>query len=248
MKIIISPAKTMQIAPQKLPVTAKPAYRKQTEILLKAAKQMSFSELQKMWHTGDKLTKENQERFAQMNLDQDLTAAILAYQGQVYRHIAVDRLKTAELDYLQKHLRILSGFYGIVKPLDGIVPYRLEMSNKIRVKEFDNLYDFWGDTLYQDLYADGDTIVNLASKEYSQVISKHLQSQDQLLTIEFVQEKQGKLRQLGMVSKMARGEMVRFMAEHKVEDPEQLQSFTYRNLSYSDKYSDGQNMRFIEKD
>lgn len=246
MKIIISPAKTMRVDTETIPVQQVPAYREETEKLLKVAKEMSFAKLQKMFGTSDKLTQENLERFANMDLDKDLTPAILAYEGQVYQHIDIRSLGQVELDYLQNHLRILSGFYGIVKPLDGIVTYRLEMGNKIKVGKKENLYEFWGTKLYKDLYAENDVVINLASKEYFQVISKHLKDKDRFITVEFAKIMNGKLRQLGMESKMARGEMVRFMAQNQVEELEQLHDFTFRDLHYSQEHSDDKKLVFLK--
>lgn len=248
MKVIISPAKTMQTDPATMPVTKTPAYLEQTRRLLTELKKLSFAELKKLYQASDNITLENKERFAAMNLTRDLTAAIFAYQGQVFQHIKADEMDVNELDYLQEHLRILSGFYGLVKPFDGIVPYRLEMGNKLPIDEHKNLYEFWGDALYRDLFSDEDIVINLASKEYAQVISKHLKKDDQFITVEFSKLTKGKLRQLGMMSKSGRGAMVRFMAENQVDRVENLKEFSFQDLFYSEEYSDQNTMVFLKQD
>lgn len=245
MKVIISPAKTMRQDPKAMQVNEVPPYPKQTRKLLKALQKLSFSELKELYNASDAIAELNHQRFAKMKLEEDLTAAIFAYQGQVFQHINVAEMMESELEYLQKHLRILSGFYGIVRPFDGIVPYRLEMGNKLSVGKAENLYDFWRDVLYQDLFGENDVVINLASKEYFQVISKHLKKEDQFITVEFSKKVNGKLRQLGMMSKSARGEMVRFMAEKNVEDPKELQEFRYEELKFAPEFSDDRKFVFL---
>jgi hypothetical protein len=129
------------------------------------------------------------------------------------------------LDYVQEHLRILSGFYGIIKPLDGVVPYRLEMQAKLRIENVKDLYAYWGKRLAEYLFAETDCIVNLASKEYSQCIQKYLPPAARFITCVFGEEKEGKIIEKGTLCKMARGEMVRFLAEQAAQSPEILKAF-----------------------
>jgi cytoplasmic iron level regulating protein YaaA (DUF328/UPF0246 family) len=126
---------------------------------------------------------------------------------------------------VQEHLRILSGFYGVLKPMDGAVPYRLEMQAKARVAGASNLYDFWGDSLYREVLDESRIIINLASKEYSQCIEKHLSAQDRFITCVFGELENGKVVQKGVYAKMARGDMVRYMAEIGAIAPEQLKAY-----------------------
>jgi len=147
--------------------------------------------------------------------------------------------------YVQEHLRILSGFYGILKPFDGVTPYRLEMQAKLRAGESKNLYDYWGDSLAKKLFAETDCIVNLASKEYSVCISKYLSKNVRFITCVFGEEKNGKVIEKGTKCKMARGEMVRFMAENQVTDPEQIKSFDRLNYRFDPSRSNEELFAFI---
>ena len=147
--------------------------------------------------------------------------------------------------YVQEHLRILSGFYGILKPFDGVTPYRLEMQAKLRVGECKDLYAYWGDSLAKVLFAETDCIVNLASKEYSICISKHLPANVRFITSIFGEEKDGKIIEKGTMCKLARGEMVRYMAENRIEEPEQLKAFDRRNYRFDEKRSDDKLFLFI---
>ena len=160
-----------------------------------------------------------------MDLRKCLTPAILAYDGIQYTYMAPAVFEQRYFDYVQEHVRILSGFYGSVKPMDGVVPYRLEMQAKAAVDGTKNLYDFWGDSLYREVLPGDRIIINLASKEYSKCIEKYLQPQDRFITVVFGELSNGKVVQKGVYAKMARGEMVRFAAEINAQSHEQLKAF-----------------------
>ena len=143
-----------------------------------------------------------------MDLWQNLTPALLSYDGIQYTYMAPAVFEDGQYDYVQDHLRILYGFYGVVKPLDGVVPYRLEMQAKAAVSGCKNLYDFWDDSLYWEVIDDSRIIVNLASKEYSRCIEKYLRPDDRYITCNFGELEGNKVVQKGVYAKMARGEMV----------------------------------------
>ena len=137
-----------------------------------------------------------------------------------------DRLTQGELDYLEGHLRILSGFYGLLRPFDGVVAYRLEMGAKLSVSGKKDLYAYWGDTLAQALWEESDIVVNLASQEYSRCIAAHPKPGTRLITCIFGEVRQGKVVEKGTLCKMARGEMVRCLAQQGAEEPEVMQSLS----------------------
>lgn len=150
-----------------------------------------------------------------------------------------------QYDYVQDHLRILSGFYGVVKPMDGVVPYRLEMQAKAAVSNCKNLYDFWGGSLYWEVIDDSRIIINLASKEYSGCIEKYLQPDDRYITCIFGELEGNKVVQKGIYAKMARGAMVRFMAGIHAETPEQIRDFNWSGYHYDSDRSSGSEYVFI---
>ena len=154
-----------------------------------------------------------------------LTPAILSYEGIAFQYMAPAVFEDGQFEYIQKHLRILSAFYGNLKPLDGVKPYRLEMQAKVTIGNTRNLYDYWGDLLYQSVIDDSRIIINLASKEYSKCIEKYLSPKDTYITITFCELSGEKLVTKGTYAKMARGEMVRFMAERGIENPADIQKF-----------------------
>lgn len=227
MKIILSPAKKMNVDNDVLLPTGIPVFMQETEKILSSLQSMKEGQLQKLWKCNDEIARLNIDRLSGMDLHRNLTPAILSYEGIAYRYMAASVFEDQEYDYVQNHLRILSAFYGVLKPMDGVTPYRLEMQAKLSVGEYKDLYAFWGRKLYEEVRDESRIIINLASKEYSKCISKYLTKKDRFVTVSFVEEAKGKLVTKGTYAKMARGEMVRFMAEHRVEAPEELAGFDH---------------------
>jgi len=225
MRIIISPAKKMKVDTDSLPYQDLPEFLPRTEQLCKILQSMSGEDLKKLWKCNDQIAELNIQRLLNMNLHNRLTPAVLAYEGIQYQYMAPGVFTEQAFDYVQEHLRILSGFYGILKPFDGVTPYRLEMQAKLKAGECKDLYTYWGDSLAKTLFKETDCIVNLASKEYSDCISKFLPGNVRFITCVFGEEKNGKVIEKGTMCKMARGEMVRYMAENQITDPERMKSF-----------------------
>ena len=245
MKIIISPAKKMNMDTDSLWHQDLPLFLEKTEQLKSQLQSMSYAELKALWKCNDKIAALNVERLQQMDLQKNLTPAILSYEGIQYQYMAPGVFTDDALAYIQKHLRILSGFYGVLRPFDGVVPYRLEMQAKLPIGEMKDLYGFWGDSLARHLASETDCIINLASKEYSSTISKHLPPSIRFITCVFGEWKDGKIIEKGTICKMARGEMVRFMAEQKISDPEDIKSFSRLNYQYSAEHSDHSRYVFL---
>ncbi len=190
----------------------------------------------------------NYRRLQEMNLNRRLTPALLSYEGIQYQYMAPKVFTKKEWDYVQEHLRILSGFYGVLKPLDGVIAYRLEMQAKAHVNGFKNLYEFWGHRLYQEV-SEGDRIIlNLASKEYSRCIEKYLKPEDIYITCIFGEWKKGKVIQKGTQAKMARGEMVRFMAEEGIVDVGEVRGFDRLGYQFEEEMSSEKEYVFLKSE
>ncbi|WP_298729662.1 peroxide stress protein YaaA [uncultured Subdoligranulum sp.] len=245
MKIIISPAKKMNTDPDSLPWQELPQFLEKTEQLYLVMRSMPCEALQKVWKCNDALAKLNVERLQTMNLRKNLTPAILSYEGIQYRYMAPSVFSEEQLSYVQTHLRILSGFYGLLRPFDGVTPYRLEMQAKLVAAGAKDVYSFWGDTLATALCQETDCIVNLASKEYSVCITRYLPETVRFITCVFGEEKNGKIVEKATMCKMARGEMVRFMAEKGVEKPEEIQQFDRLHFQFCPERSDATTYVFV---
>lgn len=272
MKIIISPAKKMNVDTDTFPVRKLPHFMEEANCLMNYMKKRSYGEAKKIWNCNDKIAELNYERFQHMNLEQGLTPAILSYEGIQYQYMAPLVMEEEALRFLEEHLRILSGFYGVLRPFDGVTPYRLEMQAK-----FDralscrplpeghshclneggqglhtraeagiyNLYQFWGSRLYEFLEEE-DWILNLASKEYSKCISPYIKGKMPFVTCVFGELVEGKVKEKGTLAKMARGEMVRFLAENQITDVEGVKAFRGLGYEYKEDLSDGETLVFIK--
>ena len=244
MRIIISPAKKMNRDTDSLPWRDLPVLLDKTESILAQLKSMPDEALQKLWKCNDKIAALNIERIRSMDLKSQLTPAILAYEGIQYQYMSPGVFTEVEYDYVQAHLRILSGFYGVLRPFDGVVPYRLEMQAKLTIGGHKDLYGFWSNSIAEEAIGDAKCVINLASKEYSLCISKHLPADVRFITCTFGEEKDGRIIEKGTMCKMARGEMVRFMAENRITDPEEIKKFDRLEHRFCAEKSDENNFIF----
>lgn len=209
-----------------------PALLGQAEEILMWLRAKPYKELKDLWKCNDKIAEQNFRRLEIMNLKRNLTPAILSYEGIAYQYMAPAVFEDVHLSYIEEHLRILSAFYGVLKPMDGVTPYRLEMQAKAEISGCKDLYGFWGDRLYREVCDESGIIINLASKEYSKCIEKYLTDNDSYITCVFGEAVKDKFVTKGTYAKMARGEMVRFMAENQIEDPKDLKFFDRLNYKY----------------
>ena len=176
---------------------------------------------------------------------QDNFPAILSYNGLQYNHIKAEEFKEEDYDFVNSTIRIISGLYGILKPYDGICPYRLEMQCKLDI-DGKNLYKFWGDSIYKELYKDNEEVINLASKEYSKVITPYLKDEDKFITVDFKCFHKGKIRTIATEAKMLRGEMVKYIIDKKINNSDNLKEFCYNGYNFSEEYSNENNFVFFK--
>jgi cytoplasmic iron level regulating protein YaaA (DUF328/UPF0246 family) len=230
---LLSPAKKLNFDPvtTKLDATA-PVLKTDTLELAKVAKKQSADDLKKLMHISDNLAQLNAERFKAFNLDGQSNSAKpagLTFDGDVYWGLDAKSLSDKELAYAQDHLRILSGLYGVLRPLDSMQAYRLEMGTKLATKRGKSLYDFWGTTIADTLNTDmadhtDQTIVNLASNEYFKAVDKKTMTHP-VITAKFLNVKDGKARALMYYAKYGRGLMARWIMQNRVDRAEGLKDF-----------------------
>lgn len=215
----------MKIDRDSFPIQSKPQFLDKTRILERFLKSRSNEQLKDLWHASENVTKQSILQLENMNLDERLTPAILAFSGIQYQYMAPDLFTQPALDYIQKNLRILSGFYGMLRPFDGVCPYRLELNTKMVGFRDYSLYHFWGSDIAENLFQEDNIVIDLASKQYTRLVKPYLSQGRQLITVEFQELKNGKWKTVGVHAKMARGEMVRYIAEKQIKNPTDLQDF-----------------------
>lgn len=249
MKLIISPAKKMNIDADTAPCQGMPVYLEKAQYLMEYIKTLSYQQCKTLWKCNDKIAKLNYHRFQQMDLAHAQTPALLSYEGIQYQYLAPKVLTKSALAYLQNHLRILSGFYGILRPFDAVTPYRLEMQARFREEKLDSLYMYWGDILAEHLFLEDSLILNLASKEYSKCISPYLKKHlgIRMVTCVFGERIHGKIIEKGTLAKMARGEMVRMLSEHQADNIEEVKTFDRLGYCFCEKDSDKNTLVFIKE-
>ena len=181
-----------------------------------------------------------------MDLRRNLTPAVFSYDGLQYQHIAPNVLDEAALSYLGGHLKILSGFYGILSAFDGVVPYRLEMQARLACGGAKNLYAFWGSSLYDELVKNDNEVLNLASKEYSKAVEPYVTDKIRFVTCVFGSLQNGKIKVKATEAKMARGEMVRRCAEVNVQHIDEVKNFTVSGYSFAGELSAANEFVFLK--
>lgn len=245
MKIVVSPAKTMVEDTDSYIGSSIPTYIDYSRMLLDEIRQKSYEELKDIWKCNEKIANENFDRFKNMNLQGSLTPAIFSYQGIQYQYMAVNVMEASALEYIKENLYILSGFFGILRTFDGVSPYRLEMQAKIEIGENKNLYEFWGDKIYRKLFETGEVVINLASKEYSKTIESYISKEDRFITCVFAEKKDGKVVQKATLAKMARGEMVNFIASNNIQNEAEIKNFDRLGFVFDEALSNDNKYVFV---
>ena len=238
---IISPSKKQDFSQTNITLNSYPSQLKHSQTLIKTLLPLSVNDLGKLMSISDKLSDLNHQRYQDFHTPFTLNnakQALLAFKGDVYNGIDVEHYLPADFEFAQQNLRILSGLYGVLKPLDLIQPYRLEMGTKLASNQGKNLYEFWGDKLSQLLNKDkAEVLVNLASNEYFKGIDKKT-LKAKILQIDFKENKLGQYKIIGIYAKRARGLMVDFIIKNRLTKPEQLKRFNAVGYQFNAEFSD----------
>jgi len=252
---LISPAKKLDLEPVKNPIEpTEPNLFTQTQILARTAKTKTAGDLKKLMKLSDNLAELNADRYKSFRLNgrsNNAKPAALTFNGDVYGGLDAKTMSAAQMRYAQKHLRILSGLYGVLKPMDAIQPYRLEMGIKLENPRGKNLYEFWGNRIAKTLNNDVEdskskAIVNLASNEYFKAVGKNTLSAP-IITPSFLNVKDGQARNLMFFGKRARGLMARWIIDNKVEKIDDLSGFNIEGYKINKKLTDGHKLVFTRK-
>lgn len=255
MLIVISPAKTLDYkTPPKTQTFTTPDYLDHSKLLIDRLRLLSALDISELMNVSSKIAELNFDRYQawQAPFDQDTAKqAVLAFKGDVYSGLDADSLSMSDLKYAQKHLRILSGLYGLLRPLDLMMPYRLEMGTRLDNERGKNLYEFWGlkitDALNNQLKAvKSDYLINLASNEYfKSVKGKHIKGQ--VITPAFKQYKNGQYKMIGVYAKKARGLLSRYIIENRLSDPNDIRAFDWDGYAFNSRQSSDEQWVFSRK-
>ena len=255
MLIVISPAKTLDYeTPAKTKVYTTPDYLDQSQRLIKRLRLLSSLDISELMKVSTKIADLNFDRYEAWKktfTPKNAKQAILAFKGDVYTGLDAESFKADDFKFAQSHLRVLSGLYGLLRPLDLMQPYRLEMGTKLDTEEGKNLYEFWGSDITEGLNKQlkkikSDTLINLASNEYFKSV-KPRELNATIITPAFKEYKNGEYKMIGIYAKKARGLLSRYIIKNKLSDPEDLKSFNEEGYRFNKTLSKGNNWVFTRK-
>lgn len=243
----VSPTKNMKPRNCTLEKTL-PEFCVEAEELLEILRTYNDEDIMNIMKVNAKLALQNEQRFKEIQFDLQGNHAITSYDGLAFQSMHLDTWKETDFQYAQDHLRILSGFYGVVRPLDSIYPYRLEMQAKGLSERIDTLYSYWNDSLMRSMReVSRDSIyINLASKEYSQAVTPYLFDHERCINVDFYVMKEGKRKMLATAAKMARGNMVEYIIKNKIDEPEKLKQFHENGWVFQVEFSSDNDYSFIK--
>lgn len=256
MLLVVSPAKKLDFeSPLVTTKTSQPTLLDHSEILIERCIKLSPDQIASLMKLSDKLAGLNAARFGQWSQPftiENAKQAVLAFNGDVYSGLDANSFSDEDFSFAQQHFRILSGLYGLLKPLDLIQAYRLEMGTKLDNARGSNLYQFWGDIitheLNQALIEQGDDVlINLASNEYFKAVNKKLLNAS-IITPQFKDWKNGQYKMISFFAKKARGLMARYIIQHQITNSEQLKNFDLAGYQYSSDLTQGNEWVFIRKE
>lgn len=255
MLIVISPAKTLDYdTPPKTKTFTQPDYLDISQKLIKQLRTMAPQDIASLMKVSDKIAGLNYDRFQSWNkkfTEKNAKQCILAFKGDVYTGLDAESFSAKDFQFAQKHLRVLSGLYGLLRPLDLMQPYRLEMGTKLETDYGKNLYEFWGSTITDGLNAQlkkikSDTLINLASNEYFKAVkAKELNAQ--IITPAFKEFKNGDYKMIGIYAKKARGLLSRHIIKNQLSNAEDIKAFNEEGYKFNKKLSKGNTWVFTRK-
>ncbi len=251
MLVVVSPAKSLDMDPVEVAATA-PVFQDDAIRLSKTAKNLTLKELKGLMGISDDLARLNRDRFKSFAAEPtpDMTkAAALAFNGDTYQGLEAKSLSGDDMVWAQDHLRILSGLYGLLRPLDAIQPYRLEMGSRLKTRRGKSLYEYWGDTIAKALNAQAEavgtqTLINCASQEYFGAADRKALKL-RVITPVFMEVKDDKPRIVSFFAKRARGAMARFVVENRVTDPDGIKGFASGGYAFDPDLSEGNKWVFL---
>ena len=245
MLIVLSPAKTLDYSVDPKSNHTAPQFLSQSSKLIKTLKDKEPKDIASLMGLSDKLATLNFDRYqswkAVKSVSSDAKPSMLVFKGDVYQGLGAEDFNAKHIKFAQKHLRILSGLYGILRPMDVIKPYRLEMGTKLQTSKGKNLYEFWGNSVQENVISDlvsqkSDLLINLASKEYFSVLGK-MPDYINVVSPVFKDFKNGKHKIISFYAKRARGLMAKWIIENNIRDFEKLSKFNLDGYYFSKKYS-----------
>ncbi len=252
MIVLLSPAKTLDETPVEVDFFSQPRLLDKSLSLIEILKKKNSKDLQKLMGVSEKIADLNVYRNQQFTTPftiENAKPSVLAFKGDVYTGLQANEFNDEDLEFAQNHLRILSGLYGVLRPMDLMQPYRLEMGTKLKVKRKKNLYEYWDNTITEVLNEDlksneNETIINLASNEYFKSVQKKGLEGD-IINVHFKENRNGVYKVISFSAKKARGMMARYIVKNRIQNPKEILNFNEDRYEYSDELSSEKDWVFV---
>lgn len=246
MKMIISPAKRIELQKGAAPIYSEPVFKKEAYLLANTLKEYSPWQLEPLLKTSTALAVDAFVMHQDFTEDKMGRAALLSYNGLVFQHIDVHSFSADDFSFANERLYILSALYGALAPADVILPYRLDFLSKLKINE-KSLYLFWGNKVYKEVYKENDVVINLASEEYAKLIRPYIKQNNTLVDMVFYTMKKGKRTIITTTAKAARGEMVQYIVKNRLQDLKALQLFNWNGFVFEKETSTENRFVFLQK-
>lgn len=251
MKVILSPAMNMSKCHSNKLEPTTPVFKKKTLEIVAELKKLSPFDLEVDLNISPKLVEKVFEYYIDFdvdNFDKKGSNALLAFQGLAYKNINSEDFTEEDFIFANDNLRVLSALYGVLKPSDAIQQYRLDFMCDFAKKGIagEKLYNYWGDEVYKELFKDNEQVVAICSKEYEKLIKPYLKPTDRYISCDFLTYSKGKYKAFATASKMARGQMARYIIKNRIDNIEDLRGFEYDGFKYSEEYSKNNTYAFIK--
>jgi cytoplasmic iron level regulating protein YaaA (DUF328/UPF0246 family) len=243
---VLSPAKRLQPVPQPPLAATRPRYLAEAAELAGQLRTLAPWQLESALRVNPALALDAFAAYQAFDPDTPGAPALLAYRGLAYQSMAPQDFTPEELRFAQDHLRLLSALYGALRPLDGILPHRLELVSRLRV-DGKSLYGYWGDTVCRDLVREDGVLLNLASGEYARLLLPHLRPGERCITCDFLIPRRGRLVCLPTLAKMARGRMARYLIQNRIDRPEGARSFAWEGFAFAEVLSGPERYVFVQE-
>lgn len=243
---IISPSLTMEECSDNYTNLTIPFQVDMAKKIVSRINELNIQDMKSIMNINEKLATINKLRYKKIKFDNNGSPAILSYTGTVYKNINASIFDLDEIEFCKKHVRILSGLYGILKPYDSIYEYRLELKTKIDIEDSNNLYDYFGNSIYKCLISEDREIVNLCSGEYSKAIIPYLTNEDKFITCSFKINKNGVLKIFATDAKDTRGRMINFIVKNKINNVELLKNFNENGYVFREELSNDSEYVFVK--
>lgn len=246
MIVILSPAKNMKMRKFENYLFEEPMFKEKAMYIHKKVRNLQPHDIESLMKVSRDIAFNTFCNFQDFDIEQKNAHALYSYEGLVFKNIDATNFTKSDINFAKKHIKILSGLYGMLSATTNISPYRLEIGLKTDIFDEKNLYKYWDRLIYDELFKGKDVVLNLASKEYTKTITPFLKKDDIFINVHFICKKDGKHKVIPTLAKILRGQMVKYIVKNKIKNVKKIKEFCYEKYFYNEYLSDEKNFVFLK--